>query len=192
MNIKKQLEQDIKNNIYLKNHFFHQILNIQKIIDKIYLTLKKGNKILICGNGGSAADAQHLSAEFLIRLNAKINRKPFPVLNLAQDSSTLTACGNDLGFDEIFKRNFQAFAKKGDLLFTISTSGNSNNILKVIKEANKKKIYVFSLLGNNGGNAKRISNLSIILPSKMTARIQENQIFISHFIFDQVEKKLLK
>ena len=147
---------------------------------------------MICGNGGSAADAQHLSAEFLIRLNAKINRKPFPVLNLAQDSSTLTACGNDLGFDEIFKRNFQAFAKKGDLLFTISTSGNSNNILKVIKEANKKKIYVFSLLGNNGGNAKRISNLSIILPSKMTARIQENQIFISHFIFDQVEKKLLK
>jgi len=192
MNIKEQLEQEINNNIYLKSHFSYQISNINKIINKIYLTLRKGNKILICGNGGSAADAQHLSAEFLIRLNSKVNRRPFPVLNLAQDSSTLTACGNDLGFDEIFRRNFQAFAKKGDLLFTISTSGNSNNILKVIKEANKKKIYVFSLLGNNGGKARRISNLSIVLPSKMTARIQENQIFISHFIFDQVEKKLLK
>ena len=192
MNIKEQLEQEINNNIYLKSHFSYQISNINKIINKIYLTLRKGNKILICGNGGSAADAQHLSAEFLIRLNSKVNRRPFPVLNLAQDSSTLTACGNDLGFDEIFRRNFQAFAKKGDLLFTISTSGNSNNILKVIKEANKKKIYVFSLLGNNGGKARRISNLSIVLPSKMTARIQENQIFISHFIFDQVKKKLLK
>ncbi|MDC3100634.1 SIS domain-containing protein [Candidatus Pelagibacter sp.] len=192
MKLKKKLEQEINNNIYLKKFFLLQISNINKIINKMYLTLKNGNKILICGNGGSAADAQHLSAEFLIRLNSNVNRKPFPVLNLAQDSSTLTACGNDLGFDEIFKRNFQAFYKKGDLLFTISTSGNSSNILKVIKEANKKSIYVFSLLGNDGGKAKRISDLSIILPSKMTARVQENQIFISHFIFDHVEKKLLE
>ena len=152
---------------------------------------KNGNKILICGNGGSAADAQHLSAEFLIRLNSNINRKPYPIINLAQDTSTITACGNDIGFDEIFKRNFEAFSKKGDILIAISTSGNSRNILKVLKESYKKKIYSISLLGNDGGKAKKNSNLCLILPSKNTARIQENQIFISHFIFNEVEKKLI-
>ena len=81
------------------------------------LTLKKGNKIFICGNGGSAADAQHLAAEFLIRLRPKINRRPYPVISLAQDTSTLTACGNDIGFENIFKRNLEALANKKDLLF---------------------------------------------------------------------------
>ena len=107
----------------------------------MYLTLKKGNKILICGNGGSYA-CSALVCWIFNSTNAKITRKPFPVLNLAQDSSTLTACGNDLGFDEIFKRNFQAFAKKGDLLFTISTSGTPIIFWKWLKKQ-QEKIYVF-------------------------------------------------
>ena len=100
----------------LKSLFFVSRFNIliflEKSINKIYITLKKGGKIFICGNGGSAADAQHLSAEFLVRLNPNINRKPFPVISLAMDTSTLTACGNDYGFQYIFSRNLQALAKK--------------------------------------------------------------------------------
>ena len=95
-------------------------------------------KIFICGNGGSAADAQHLSAEFLIRLRPNVNRKPYPVISLAQDVSTITACGNDLGFEKIFERNLMALGSKKDLLLAISTSGQSKNIINVLKYAKKK------------------------------------------------------
>ena len=186
------LNKSIKDNIKLKSSFRKQIKTISKVIDKISEVLKNGNKILICGNGGSAADAQHLTAEFLIRLNSHVKRKPFPVINLVQDTSTLTACGNDVGFNEIFRRNLQAFAKPDDVLYSISTSGNSKNIINVLKEAKKMSIFSISLLGNNGGECKAYSNLSILLPTKNTARIQENQMFISHFIFNEVEKKLIK
>ena len=98
---------------------------------------------MFCGNGGSAADAQHLTAEFIIRLRPHINRKPIPALTLTQDTTTLTACGNDYSFDDIFLRPFQALAKKNDILFCITTSGNSKNILKVLKEAKKKKYTQF-------------------------------------------------
>ena len=109
---------------------------------------------MICGNGGSAADAQHLSAEFLIRLRPGVNRKPFPIISLALDSSTITACGNDYDFKYIFSRNLEALAKPGDLLFCISTSGNSTNIILALKKAKKIGINSLSLLGNNGGLAK--------------------------------------
>ena len=144
------------------------------------ITLKKGNKIFICGNGGSAADAQHLAAEFLIRLRPKINRKPYPVISLAQDTSTLTACGNDLGFENIFKRNLEALANKKDLLITLSTSGNSKNIKSI------------SFLGNKGGKCKGLSSIELEVPHENTARIQECHIFLGHFIFESVENRLLK
>ena len=108
-------------------------------VKKIFKTIKNGGKIFICGNGGSAADAQHLSAEFLIRLRPNVNRKPYPVISLAQDVSTITACGNDLGFEKIFERNLMALGSKKDLLLVISTSGNSKNIINVLKYAKKKK-----------------------------------------------------
>jgi D-sedoheptulose 7-phosphate isomerase len=160
-------------------------------IQKIFSTIKKGGKIFICGNGGSAADAQHLSAEFLIRLNPNINRRPFPVISLAMDTSTLTACGNDYGFKYIFSRNLEALACKKDLLIVISTSGNSKNIIEVLKQSKKRKIYSIALLGNKGGLAKKLSDLSIIVPDSKVARIQECHIFLGHFIFNQVEKILL-
>ena len=109
---------------------------------KIFKTIKNGGKIFICGNGGSAADAQHLSAEFLIRLRPNVNRKPYPVISLAQDVSTITACGNDLGFEKIFERNLMALGSKKDLLLVISTSGNSKNIINVLKYAKKKKNFL--------------------------------------------------
>lgn len=159
---------------------------------KIFKTIKNGGKIFICGNGGSAADAQHLSAEFLIRLRPNVNRKPYPVISLAQDVSTITACGNDLGFEKIFERNLMALGSKKDLLLVISTSGNSKNIINVLKYAKKKKIFSLGFLGNKGGIAKKYTNHSIIVPSTNTARIQEVHIFLGHFILEQVENLLIK
>jgi D-sedoheptulose 7-phosphate isomerase len=165
---------------------------INQSIKKIYQALKKKGKILFCGNGGSAADAQHLAAEYLVRLRKNINREPLSAITLAQDASTLTACGNDFSFDDIFLRPFKALVGKNDVLVCISTSGNSNNIIKVLKEAKKKKILTISFLGNNGGQAKKFSDIKLIVDSKITARIQECHIFLGHFILEQVENMLLK
>jgi len=161
--------------------------DIIDVIENIKKKLKKGGKILFCGNGGSAADAQHLAAEFIVRLRPHINRNPIPAVTLVQDTSTLTACGNDYSFDDIFLRPFQALAKKDDILICISTSGNSKNILKVLKEAKKTKIYSVCFLGKEGGKAKRFSNKSLIISSNNTARIQECHIFLGHFILEKVE-----
>ena len=164
---------------------------INKSINELYKCLNSGNKILICGNGGSAADAQHLSAEFLIRLKPHVNRKAYPVISLALDTSTITACGNDYSFDDLFLRNFQALYKNNDVLIVISTSGNSKNIINVLKYASSKKIFCLGLLGNKGGKAKKYCTESIIVNSKNVARIQEAHIFLGHFIFEKVEEMLL-
>ena len=165
---------------------------INRTIKKLHKCLKSGNKILICGNGGSAADAQHLSAEFLIRLRPKVNRRAYPVISLALDTSTITACGNDYSFDDLFLRNFTALYKKGDILMTLSTSGNSKNILKILDYTSSKKIFSVGLLGNKGGKAKKYCSEGIIVPSENVARIQEAHIFLGHYIFEQVENLLLK
>ncbi len=181
--LKNQLEENIRthqNILKISRDIIEAIKNIQK-------KLKKGGKLLICGNGGSAADAQHLAAEFIVRLRPHINRMPLPAITLAQDTSTLTACGNDYSFNEIFLRSFQALVKKNDILLCISTSGNSNNILKVLKEAKKKKIYSICFLGKGGGKAKKICHKPLIISSKNTARIQECHIFLGHFILEKVE-----
>ena len=175
----------------LKVRLLKQENDIKKIIDRIYSTLKGKKKIFICGNGGSAADAQHLAAEFLVRLTKNVKRKSYPVIPLALDTSTLTACGNDLGFDQIFSRTLEGLGNKGDTLIVISTSGNSKNILRVLKEAKKKKILSIALLGNNGGKCKTKTDLKIIVPTNNTARIQECHIFLGHIIFSAVEKKLV-
>ena len=115
---------------------------IDDIVKKITKKISDGGKILFCGNGGSAADAQHLAAEFLIRLRPNINRQPIAALSLAVDTSTLTACSNDFDASDIFLRTFSALYKKNDILFAISTSGVSKNIIKVLKEAKKKMFIV--------------------------------------------------
>ena len=137
--IKIELQNHLEENINIHKDILKMSKDIIDVIESVKKKLKKGGKIMFCGNGGSAADAQHLAAEFIIRLRPHINRKPIPALTLTQDTSTLTACGNDYSFDDIFLRPFQALAKKNDVLVCISTSGNSKNILKVLKEAKKKK-----------------------------------------------------
>ena len=187
-----QLLKQINETINLKKKLFKIENNINLAIEKIFETLNKDGKVFICGNGGSAADAQHLSAEFLVRLNPKINRKPLPIISLAMDSSTLTACGNDYGFKYIFSRNLKALANKNDLLIVISTSGNSNNITEVLKESKKMGIYSIGFLGASGGKAKKLCDLNLLVPDNNVARIQECHIFLGHFILNQVEKKIIK
>ena len=188
----KILKKQIQESILLHKKILSLSTKIKLAVDQIYRCIKNNGKVLICGNGGSAADAQHLAAEFLIRLKPNINRRALPAISLATDTSTLTACGNDIGFEKVFSRTFSALANNNDLLLVISTSGNSKNIVNVLKTSKRKKIPSISLLGNNGGVAKKYSDLSIIVPHKNTARIQEVQIFLGHYIFEQVEKKIIK
>jgi D-sedoheptulose 7-phosphate isomerase len=161
-------------------------------IDIITKKIKNGGKVFLCGNGGSAADAQHLAAEFLVRLRPHVNRYPIPALSLATDTSTLTACSNDYSFTKIFSRNLQALGSSKDVLIALSTSGNSLNILDALKVAKKKKIFTIGFLGNKGGKAKKLCNIKLIVQSNLTTRIQESHIFLGHYIIESVENKLLK
>ena len=190
--IEIELKDQLEENINIHQDMLKMSKDIIDVIENIKKKLKKGGKLLFCGNGGSAADAQHLAAEFIVRLRPHINRNPIPALTLAQDTSTLTACGNDYSFDDIFLRPFQALAKKNDILLCISTSGNSKNIHNVLKEAKKTKIYSVCFLGKGGGKAKRLATKSLIIPSNNTARIQECHIFLGHFILEKIEDLIIK
>jgi D-sedoheptulose 7-phosphate isomerase len=190
----KLYKKNIKDAIALKKKISSQKFEkkIFLIVETITNVLKRGGKILLCGNGGSAADAQHLAAELLVRLRPHLNRNPLPAISLAMDSSTMTACSNDYSFKYLFSRMLQALGNKNDLLIAISTSGNSKNIIEVLKEAKKKSIFSISMLGGSGGKARDLADLDLIIPSNETARIQECHIFLGHIIFENVEKKLYR
>jgi D-sedoheptulose 7-phosphate isomerase len=192
MKLSKVFSKEINVNIGTHRQLEKLFPDIERIIKTIHKKIKLGGKLMLCGNGGSAADAQHLSAEYLVRLRPNVNRKPIPAITLAQDTSTLTACGNDYDFSDVFRRPFQALAKKNDVLIVITTSGNSLNILKVLKDARSKKITTIGFLGGSGGKCKKFCDIKLIVPSKSTARIQECHIFLGHFIFEQVENLILK
>lgn len=150
--------------------------------------LKRENKILFAGNGGSAADAQHLAAEFIGRFQK--DRPSLPALALTTDTSILTALGNDYGFDKIFARQIEGLVKEGDIFFAISTSGNSENVIEAVKVCRKRSCSTIGLLGKNGGKLAEIVDLPIIVESDNTARIQENHIVIGHMICQLVENIL--
>ena len=190
--MKKNLIKQLEDSILAKKSLLNQNRSINIAKDIIYNSILDQKKIFFCGNGGSAADAQHLTAELLIRLRPKVNRKPIPAICLQMDSSTITACSNDFSFHEIFSRPLSALGHKGDVLIAISTSGKSKNILKVLKEAKKMKIFSICFLGENGGSAKKLCDLPIVVKSNVTARIQEAHIFLGHYILEQVENSLLK
>lgn len=158
----------------------------------IVKAIKNKKKILLCGNGGSAADAQHLAAELLVRLKPSVNRSPIPAIALAMDTSTITACGNDFGFEHLFERNVLALGHKGDVLICISTSGKSKNIELAAKAAKSIGVITCAFLGDEGGNLKKICDYSMIIPSSNTARIQECHIVLGHALMEFVEEKLLK
>jgi D-sedoheptulose 7-phosphate isomerase len=185
------LEKNINESITAKRSLIDLSKEIKSAIFMITEKLNRGGKIMLCGNGGSAADAQHLAAEFIVRLRPHVNRKPIAAMTLAQDTSTITACGNDFNFDVQFSRSLEALGKKEDILIVISTSGNSKNIINVLKIAKKMKISSVGFLGNKGGKAKKLCNIPLVVNSNNTARIQEAHIFLGHFIFETVENSLL-
>lgn len=154
----------------------------------IVQTLAKGGKLLICGNGGSAADSQHLAAEFTGRFIK--DRPPISALALSTDSSALTCIGNDYSFDEVFSRQLLALGRQGDCLLGISTSGNSRNIVRAVEEAKKIGITTIGLLGREGGTLIGMCDISIVVRSATTARIQEAHILIGHTICGMVEESL--
>jgi D-sedoheptulose 7-phosphate isomerase len=159
--------------------------DIVSVSHLIIATLKDGNKILICGNGGSAADAQHIAAELTGRY--KTERKPLPCIAITTDTSALTAIGNDYGYDTVFSRQTQALANSGDLIIGISTSGNSKNVINAFEVAKEIGCKTVALIGKDGGDMKKIADLSIIVPSNNTPRIQESHILIGHMICQQID-----
>ncbi len=147
-----------------------------------------GNKLMLCGNGGSAADSQHIAAEMTGRFIK--DRKPLPAIALTTDTSALTCIANDYSFEDVFARQVGAIGRSGDVLIAISTSGNSGNVIKAMHVAKELGIKVIALSGRDGGQMKSLADLSIIIPSQETARIQEAHIFIGHMICGLVEKAL--
>lgn len=192
-NFTRYFEKKIKESLKVKKNLNNKIFKkkISEGINILFKSLNNGGKIMLCGNGGSAADAQHLAAEFLVRLRPNINRSPIPAISLAQDTSSITACANDYSFNSLFSRNLDALGSEKDVLIAITTSGNSRNIIEVLKTAKRKKIFSIAFLGNGGGKAKDLADLSLLVPSKITARIQECHIFIGHVMFEAVEDLLI-
>tara|TARA_B100000161_G_scaffold261135_1_gene229037 strand:+ start:71 stop:640 length:570 start_codon:yes stop_codon:yes gene_type:complete len=164
--------------------------NLETMGEAISVSIKAGGKLMICGNGGSAADAQHLVAELLIRLRPKVDRAPLAAMTLAQDTSTITACANDYSFDQLFARNLKAFARSGDCLLGISTSGNSENVRRALEEAKTLNVKSFSFLGSGGGACLGVSELSFVVPSDDTASIQEAHIVAGHALMQYIEEKV--
>ena len=187
--VKVALSEGIRARQAVLDEHVEVLVQIGKICGQ---SIENGNKILLCGNGGSAADAQHLAAELLIRLRPEITRQTLPAIALALDSSTLTACGNDLGFEVIFERMVEALGNKGDVLIGITTSGKSPNVLKALAKAKELGITTVGLLGGTGGPALELCDYSFMAPTKVTGRIQELHITAGHIIMELVEDHLIE
>jgi len=160
---------------------------IETITRTIIDSLKSGGKLLICGNGGSAADAQHMAAEFIGRFKKK--RAPLPATALTTDTSVLTSIGNDFGFSQIFAKQIKGLGRKGDVLLLISTSGNSQNLIMAAKQARRLKMTTIGVLGKNGGKLKSETDVCLIANSRDTPRIQEAHSLIIHTICELVEDR---
>jgi D-sedoheptulose 7-phosphate isomerase len=189
MNIKESLQISVE--VKQKMMADESLLKIvQTVADKIVYAYKTGGKVLFCGNGGSAADAQHLAAELSGRFY--FDRQPLPAEALHVNTSYLTAVANDYSFDEIYSRLVEANGNSGDILIAISTSGNSKNIVKAVQKGNDVGMITVGLTGESGGKLKELCQLLINVPSSDTPRIQESHITIGHIICEIVENKLFK
>jgi len=184
-----KIEKDIQESIRTKESLLKtHVPLIEKATKTIYGALKNGHKVLFFGNGGSASDSQHLAAEFVGRYEKE--RRGVPAIALTTDASILTAVGNDYGFDHIFERQIEALGQKGDVAFGISTSGNSENVLLGIQKAKSKGLFTIGLSGRDGGKLHGLVDLSLVVPSQKTARIQESHIMIGHIICERVDELL--
>ena len=175
--------------IKLCQQVFELDSEVQLASSEIAKSISHGNKLLLAGNGGSAADCQHIAAEFTGRFI--LDRKPLAAISLTTDTSALTCISNDYSYSEVFARQLSAIGRSGDCFIGISTSGNSLNIRNAIRVAKEMNIFTIGLLGNDGGEIGKICDLPIIVPSKVTARVQEIHILVGHSICANVEANLL-
>ena len=182
--IEKRIEEHRSVMRRMKKECVEQIEALAKAMIK---TLKKGNKILVFGNGGSAADAQHLACEIVGSFQDK-TRRGLPAIALTTNTSSLTSISNDFSYDVVFKRQIEALAQPGDLCLGISTSGNAGNVCEALAYARKRGLFTAGLLGSGGGKAKDAVDLAIIVPSKSTPRIQEAHILIIHILCAIIDK----
>ncbi len=162
-----------------------------KVVDACEASLRAGGKLLFCGNGGSAADAQHLATEMLIRLRGSHERESIAALALTLDPAMLTACGNDYGYDRVFERPLRGLGKKGDVLFGITTSGRSANVIKALAAAREMGIVTVGFLGGAGEPALGHCDLPLLVPDRETARIQECHIALGHAILELLEDRIV-
>ncbi len=165
-----------------------QIIDTAAVISGV---IGSGGKILIAGNGGSAADASHFAGEMIVRLSAERNRQALPAIALSVDPSVMTAAANDYGFESVFARQVEGLGNKGDMLFVMSTSGNSANIINAVQTAREKGLLSVGLLGGDGGKLAGMVERPLVIPHRSTQRIQEEHIFIIHILVEMVESDLI-
>jgi D-sedoheptulose 7-phosphate isomerase len=183
----KSLTESSEVKLKMKDECMEQILSAVKLLADGF---SEGKKLLLCGNGGSAADCQHIATELMIRLNHNIQRPAMPAIALTTDTSNLTAGGNDIGFENVFARNVEGLGNEGDMLLAISTSGNSPNVIKAVEKAKEKNMKVIAFLGGSGGKLKDLVHLPVIIPSANTQRIQEGHITAAHIICELLEEEI--
>ena len=182
-----KIKDRIKKSIVAKEAMLNRCSNaIDKASKQMFRAVKKGNKILWCGNGGSAADAQHMAAELMGGLSSNL-RPPIPSIALTTDTSMITAWANDMSFETVFSRQIEGIGIDGDILIAISTSGNSANVYNAVTTARKKNIFSITLTGNNGGKLLSVGDINICVPSKNTQIIQECHLLIEHILCEILE-----
>ncbi|MCA3285381.1 MAG: SIS domain-containing protein [Roseomonas sp.] len=162
-----------------------------RCVDLCERALRGGGKLFFCGNGGSAADAQHLATELLVRLRSRVERPSWPAIALTLDPAALTAGGNDYGFEDVFARPLSGLGQKGDVLFGITTSGRSPNVIKALQVARGMGIGTIGFLGGDGGGAAPLCDIALIVPSSETMRVQEAHISLGHAILELLEDRLI-
>jgi len=184
--VEKIIQKALRESIGVKENFIKE--NTTKITffaEKIALALTSDRKLLLCGNGGSAADAQHIAAEFINRY--ELERPPLPAIALTTDTSILTSVGNDYSFNEVFSKQVKALGVEGDVLLAISTSGNSMNVIEAVKAAKSLGIFTVGLTGGEGGQLASLVDLPLVVKSRVTGRIQETHILLGHIICELVD-----
>ncbi len=180
------IQKALLDSIKVKEHFIREnIANLTFLAEKIALAFTSDRKLLICGNGGSAADAQHIAAEFINRY--MLERPPLPAIALTTDTSIITSIGNDYSFDEIFSKQVKALGMEGDILLVLSTSGNSPNVNAAVKAARSQGIYTVGLTGGDGGQLASLVDTALLVKSNTTARIQETHILVGHIICQLID-----
>jgi len=185
-----RLQLVAEQNFAVKKLFIEQCADdFAALVDKIAEVFESGHRLYICGNGGSAGDAQHLATELVVRLDATQRRDPLPAIALTTDTSILTAAANDFGFDYVFSRQLEALGRPGDGLFILSTSGNSSNLVVAAHTAHDLRLPVLALLGKTGGDVVELADVAVVVPSLSTQRIQETHLFCLHVLCEILEER---